>query len=193
MSGAPITPVAQAGAKSAGLSATFRALRNRDFRLLWIGLVVSSIGTWMQIVAQSLLVLNITHGSAFALGSVSLAQALAFFFFALVGGSLTDRLDKRRLLLITQIGSALLAILLGVLTLLGLVQLWMILILAFLNGTLLSLDQPTRGALVAALVPKEDLGNALSLQAMIFNGASTIGPALAGVGLQRLDTRATSF
>jgi hypothetical protein len=64
---------------------TFRALHHRDFRLLWGGLAVSAVGTWMQIVAQSLLVLKITHGSAFALGSVSLAQALAFFLFALVG------------------------------------------------------------------------------------------------------------
>ena len=140
----------------------------------------------MQIVAQSLLVLKITHGSAFALGTVSLAQALAFFLFALVGGSVADRLDKRRLLIFTQTGSAALAILLGFLTLFGVIQLWMILVLAFLNGTLLSFDQPTRGALVSVLVPKEDLGNAISLQAMIFNGASTLGPALAGFGVATL-------
>jgi MFS family permease len=172
--------------RSSGIFKTFRALRHRDFRLLWIGLAVSAVGTWMQIVAQSLLVLKITHGSAFALGTVSLAQALAFFLFALVGGSVADRLDKRRLLLFTQTGSAALAILLGFLTLFGVIQLWMILVLAFLNGTLLSFDQPTRGALVPVLVPKEDLGNAISLQAMIFNGASTLGPALAGVGVATL-------
>jgi MFS family permease len=165
---------------------TFRALRHRDFRLLWIGLAVSAIGTWMQIVAQSLLVLKITHGSAFALGTVSLAQALAFFLFALVGGSVADRIDKRRLLLVTQTGSAALAIMLGFLTLFGIIRLWMILALAFLNGALLSFDQPTRGALVPVLVPKEDLGNAISLQAMIFNGASTVGPALAGFGVATL-------
>jgi MFS family permease len=85
---------------------TFRALRHRDFRLLWGGLAVSAVGTWMQIVAQSLLVLKITHGSAFALGSVSLAQALAFFLFALVGGSIADRVDKRHLLIFTQASSA---------------------------------------------------------------------------------------
>jgi MFS family permease len=162
---------------------TFRALRHRDFRLLWIGLAVSAVGTWMQIVAQSLLVLKITHGSAFALGTVSLAQAMAFFLFALVGGSVADRLDRRLLLIYTQTGSAALAICLGLLTLFGLVQLWMIIVLAFLNGSLLSFDQPARGALVSALVPKEDLGNAISLQSMLFNGASTIGPALAGFGV----------
>lgn len=172
--------------QSPGVFKTFRALRHRDFRLLWVGLAVSAVGTWMQIVAQSLLVLKITHGSAFALGTVSLAQALAFFLFALVGGSVADRLDKRRLLLLTQTGSAVLAILLGFLTLFGVIQLWTILVLAFLNGTLLSFDQPARGALVPVLVPKEDLGNAISLQAMIFNGASTLGPALAGFGVATL-------
>ena len=171
---------------SSGVFKTFRALRHRDFRLLWVGLAVSAVGTWMQIVAQSLLVLKITHGSAFALGTVSLAQALAFFLFALIGGSVADRLDKRRLLLFTQSGSAALAILLGFLTLFGVIRLWMILVLAFLNGTLLSFDQPTRGALVPVLVPKEDLGNAISLQSMIFNGASTLGPALAGFGVATL-------
>jgi len=169
-----------------GVFKTFRALRHRDFRLLWVGLVVSAVGTWMQIVAQSLLVLKITHGSSFALGTVSLAQALAFFLFALVGGSVADHFDKRRLLLFTQTGSAALAILLGFLTLFGVIQFWMILMLAFLNGTLLSFDQPARGALVPVLVPKEDLGNAISLQAMVFNGASTLGPALAGFGVATL-------
>jgi len=177
---------AQSKPQPPGAFKTFRALRHRGFRLLWVGLAVSAVGTWMQIVAQSLLVLKLTHGSAFALGSVSLAQALAFFLFALVGGSFADRLDKRRLLLFTQTASATLAILLGFLTLFGVIQLWMILVLAFLNGTLLSFDQPTRGALVPLLVPVEDLGNAVSLQSMIFNGASTVGPALAGVAVATL-------
>jgi MFS family permease len=162
---------------------TFRALRYRDFRLLWIGLIASAVGTWMQIVAQSLLVLHITHGSAFALGSVSLAQALSFLLFALIGGSVADHFDKRRLLLCTQSISAGLAILLGILTATGVIQLWMILILAFLNGTVLSFDQPARAALLPMLVPPEDLMNAISLQSMVFNGASTLGPALAGLGV----------
>jgi predicted MFS family arabinose efflux permease len=163
--------------------ATFRALRHRDFRLLWAGLIVSAIGTWMQIVAQSLLVLKITHGSAFALGAVSLVGSCSFFVFALVGGSVADHVNKRKLLLFTQSISAALAVLLGVLTLTGTIQFWMILVLAFANGTVLSFDQPARGALVPVLVPREDLMNAISLQSMVFNGASTIGPALAGVAI----------
>jgi len=164
-------------------TATFRALRHRDYRLLWMGLAVSAVGTWMQIVALSLLVLKITHGSALALGTVSLAQALSFFFFALLGGSVADRIDKRRLLLFTQSTSAGLAILLGVLTGAGLIHFWMILVISFVNGTVLSFDQPARGALVPVLVPKEDLMNAISLQSAVFNGASAIGPALAGFAI----------
>jgi MFS family permease len=137
----------------------------------------------MQIVALSLLVLKITHGSALALGTVSLAQALSFFLFALVGGSVADRIDKRRILLFTQSMSAGFAILLGVLAWAGLIQFWMIVVISFLNGTVLSFDQPARGALVPALVPKEDLMNAISLQSTIFNGAAAIGPALAGFGV----------
>jgi MFS family permease len=186
MTAVPATPGGQSNQPLAGAFKTLRALRHRDFRLLWFGLAVSAIGTWMQIVAGSLLVLKITHGSAFALGSVSLAQALAFFLFALVGGSVADRIDKRRLLLFTQSAAAALAILLGFLTLFSIIKLWMFFVLAFLNGTLLSFDQPARAALVPFLVPKEDLGNAISLQSMIFNGAATLGPALAGFGVATL-------
>ncbi len=98
---------------------TFRALRYRNFRLLWISLVVSSIGTWLQIVSQSLLVLKITHNSPIALGIVSLAQASSFFLFAFIGGSIADQSDKRRFLLVTQSLSLLLALILGILTIDG--------------------------------------------------------------------------
>ena len=164
---------------------TYRALQHRDFRLLWIGLVVSAVGTWMQIVAQAMLVLKLTNGSAVALGIVSLAQASSFFLFALAGGSLADRIDRRQLLLITQSISATLAILLGVLTAGGVIRVWMIVVLAFLSGAVLSFDQPARGALVSSLVPHEHLMNAISLQTMVFNGASMLGPVLAGLSLRK--------
>ena len=165
---------------------TFQALRHRNYRLLWISLIISSVGTWMQIVAQSLLVLKITHGSALALGSVSLAQALSFFLFALIGGGIADRIDKRRFLLLTQSLSMLLAFVLGILTITGVISVGMIILLAFCSGTILSFDQPTRSSLVPVLVPKEDLMNAISLQAIVFNGASVIGPALGGVTIGAL-------
>jgi predicted MFS family arabinose efflux permease len=149
--------------------------------MLWIGLVISAIGTWMQIVARSLLVLKITDGSALALGAVSLIQALSFFVFALIGGTVADRSDKRRLLCLTQSASAALALVLGILTITGSVQFWLILLITFLDGTVLSFDQPARGSLIPALVPREDLMNALSLQSMVHNAASMLGPALAGV------------
>src|SRR5436305_10285271 len=101
---------------------TFRPLQYRHFRLLWISLIVSSVGTWMQIVAQALLVLQMTHGSALALGIVALAQSSSFFLFALVGGSVADRVDKRRFLLMTQSLSMCLAFLFGILTLTGVIQ-----------------------------------------------------------------------
>jgi predicted MFS family arabinose efflux permease len=164
-------------------SGTFRVLRHRDFRLFWLGLVVSAVGTWMQIVAQALLVLQLSHGSALALGLVSLAQALAFFAFALFGGAVADRVDKRRLLIVTQTLGLLFAALLGVLTSYHLVEVWMVVVLAFLQGAALSFDQPARAALVPDLVPKEELFNALSLQSIVFTGASTVGPALAGFGM----------
>ncbi len=160
---------------------TFKALRHRDYRLLWISLIVSSVGTWMQIVAQSLLVLKITRGSALALGIVALAQSLSFFLFALIGGSIADRIDKRRFLLFTQSLQMLLAFLLAVLTITGVIQVWMIVALAFGSGTILSFDQPTRSSLVPILVPSEDLMNAISLQSIVFNGSAFIGPALGGI------------
>lgn len=160
---------------------TFRALRYRDFRLLWISLVVSSVGTWLQIVSQSLLVLLISHNSPIALGIVSLAQASSFFVFAFIGGSVADRANKRKFLLITQSLSIILAAILGVLTITGIIQIWMIVLLAFCSGSVPSFDQPTRASLIPMLVPRQDLMNALSLQATVFNGAAFIGPTLAGV------------
>jgi MFS family permease len=165
---------------------TFGALRNRDFRLIWSGLAVSAVGTWMQIVAQSLLVLQLTHSSAIALGTVALTQAIAFLLFAPVGGSFADRQDKRRILLITQTLMMGLALLLGGLTASGLIRFWMIPLTAFAAGATLSFDQPARGALVAALVPREDLMNAISLQSAVFNGASLLGPVLAGFALSAI-------
>lgn len=135
----------------------------------------------MQIVAQSLLVLKLSHGSAFALGCVSLAQACAFFLFALVGGGFADRLNRRRLLIVTQSTLMMLALTLGFLTSMRAVTVPIIAAFAFLSGVILSFDQPARAALVSSVVPQEDLLNAISLQAAVFNGAAIFGPALSGI------------
>src|ERR1700720_2909989 len=165
---------------------TFRGLQYRDFRLLWAGLAVSAVGTWMQIVALSLLVLDLTHGSATALGIVSLTQALTFLLFAAIGGSFAVTFDRRLLLLVTQCLLIVFAVLLGILTLTGLIRFWIVLLLAFASSSTLSFDQPARYALITSLVPKEHLMNAVSLQSAVFNGASILGPALAGLSLSRI-------
>jgi MFS family permease len=169
-----------------GRFATFRALQHRDFRILWTGLAVSAVGTWMQIVALSLLVLDLTHGSAAALGAVSLVQALSFLLFSAVGGGAADRFDKRRLLLLTQSIMTALALLLGILTAAGVIRFWMIPLFVFGSSATLSFDMPARNALAASLVPKEHLMNAVALQSAVFNGASILGPALAGLALSRI-------
>ena len=175
------------------MPSTFAALRHRDFRLYWIALIISAGGTWMQIVAQSLLVLRLSHGSAYALGVVALSQAAAFFAFALYGGSFADRMDRRRLLLITQWILLVLAATLGVLTATGLARIWMVAVLAFLSGAVLSFDQPTRAAFLPSLVPDEDLLSAVSLQTMVFTGASAIAPALAGLSILAISLAGNFF
>lgn len=159
---------------------TFRALRHPYYRTLWIGVLASGLGTWMQIVAQSLLVLRLTGNSAVALGTVSLAQASAFFFFAPLGGTFADRHDKRRLLFRTQTLLMLSAFTLAALTATGAIRLWIVIVLAFTSGALLSFDQPARASLLPLLAPPEDLVNAISLQTLAFNAASIAGPPLGG-------------
>jgi len=160
---------------------TFRALRHHHYRTLWIGTLASGLGTWMQIVAQSLLVLRLSGNSPLALGTVSLAQASAFFLFAPMGGAFADRHDKRRLLFRTQTLLMLSAFTLAGLTATGEVRLWMVVVLAFTSGVLLSFDQPARASLLPLLAPPEDLTNAISLQTLVFNAASIAGPPLGGV------------
>jgi MFS family permease len=143
-------------------------------------MLASALGTWMQIVAQSLLVLRITGNSAVALGTVSLAQASAFFLFAPLGGTFADRHDKRRILFRTQTLLMLSAFTLAALTATGTIRLWMVIVLAFTSGTLLSFDQPARASLLPLLAPPEDLTNAISLQTLAFNAASIAGPPLGG-------------
>ncbi len=169
------------------------ALQSRDFRLYWIALIISAIGTWMQIVAQSLLVLRLSHGNAASLGWVALAQAAAFFAFALFGGSLADRMDRRRLLLITQSFLMLISSLTGLLVAAQLIRVWMIVAGAFLSGVVLSFDQPARSAFLPSLVKEPDLASAISLQSIVFTGAGALAPALAGLSIARFGFAANYF
>jgi MFS family permease len=147
----------------------------------------------MAIVALNLLVLDLTHGSALALGTVSLAQATAFLLLAPLGGGVADHMDKRRLVFITQSIMMGIAALLGVLSATHAIRFWMIPLIAFANSATLSFDQPARNALAVSLVDKEALMNAVSLQSAVFNGASMLGPALAGITLSRFGYAANFF
>lgn len=163
------------------MSPTFRSLRNADYRLFWSGMVVSNVGTWMQRVAQDWLVLDLTDGSASALGITTGLQFLPLLLLTPVGGLLADRVSKLKLLRITQVALALLALTQGVLTLTGAIQVWQVYLLALGLGIVNALDNPSRQALVAELVPLEDLPNAVSLNSASFQSARIVGPALAGV------------
>ncbi len=160
----------------------FAALRHRNFALLWTGAIVSNVGTWMQNVGQSWLVLQLTN-SPLWLGLLGLSFALPMVVLPLIGGAVADRVHRVRLLYITQTGQMLLAFVLAALTWLHLVTVWPILLTAFLGATLLAFDNPARQALVYDLVPQGDLLNALSLNAATYTGAALVGPALAGLML----------
>ncbi len=157
----------------------FAALRHRNFVLLWTGLIVSNVGTWMQNVAQGWLILQLTN-SPLWLGLLGLSFALPMIVLPLFGGAIVDRVNRIRLLYFTQTAFALNAFALAALTWLGVVNVWHILITSFIGAALLALDNPARQALIPDLVPPGDLLNALSLNSATYNGAALVGPALAG-------------
>jgi MFS family permease len=158
----------------------FAALQHRNFTLLWAGLIVSNVGTWMQNVGQGWLVLQLTN-SPLWLGLLGLSFALPMIVLPLVGGAVVDRVHRIRLLYITQTGLILNAFALALLTWLGMVNVWHILITSFIGAALLAFDNPARQALFPDLVPPRDLLNALSLNAATYNGAALLGPGLAGL------------
>lgn len=159
---------------------SFRALRHRNFRLFWFGQCISLIGTWMQNIGQSWLVLQLTH-SAFKLSLVTAMQFLPMMLFALYAGTLVDRFSKRKVLIFTQSSLAVLAFILASLTFFNVVQYWHLLVLALFLGIINTLDMPTRQSFFIELVGREDLMNAIALNSSIFNLARIIGPAVAGL------------
>ena len=159
-----------------------RALRNPNFRLFWSGNFLSNIGTWMQNVAQGWLVLTLTN-SAFWLGVVGFAGSIPFLFFTLFGGVIADRVNKRRLLLVTQTVMMLLAFMLAALTWLKIITVWEVVALAFLNGMAMAMNAPSYQALVPRLVQREDLTNAIALNSAQFNMSRILGPTLGGYAM----------
>ena len=178
-----------AAARTSPLLRTFRAFTYRDYRLLWAGAFLSSVGTWMQEVAQNWLILTMT-GSAFLLGLDAFLGDAPFLAFSLFGGVLADRVDRRRILLLSQLVQLSSAFLLAGLILGGAIQVWIILTLSFVVGLAQSFGGPAYQALVPTLVDKKDLGNAVALNSIQFNLARVIGPVLAGIAFYKLGAAA---
>lgn len=157
----------------------FPALRHRNYKLYFSGQFISMIGDWVERVAQGWLVLELTN-SALWVGAVAASGTVPTLLFGLFGGALVDRFPKRSIIFITQSISMLLAFILGALTILGIVQVWHVMLLAFLFGCVHAIDAPARHAFVPEMVGKEDLHSAISLNSGIFNSARVIGPAIGG-------------
>lgn len=164
------------------LQGTFRSLKIYNYRVWAIGAIISNIGTWMQRTAQDWLVLTeLTHHNATAVGIVMALQFGPQLLFLPISGFVADHYDRRKVLMITQLAMGVLALGLGLLTILGAVQLWQVYGFAFLLGSVAALDAPARQAFVSDLVREGDLPNAVALNSTSFNGARMIGPAVAGV------------
>lgn len=166
-----------------------KAFSYRDFRLMWAGAFTSSVGTWMQEVAQNWLILTMT-GSAFLLGLDAFLGDAPFLLFSLFGGVMADRVDRRRILLRSQYVQMASATLLAVLLLAHAVQVWMILSLSVVVGLAQSFGGPAYQALVPTLVDREDLPNAVALNSIQFNLARVVGPVLAGIAFYKLGAAA---
>ncbi len=161
------------------LLSAFPAFQSRNFRLYFPGQVISMIGTWIQMVAQGWLVLEIT-GSAFDVGVVAAASTLPTLFLSLFGGVIVDRYPKRAILLWTQSSAMILAFILGIFAVTGTVTIWIIIVLSFLLGCVNALNVPALQAFLSEIVEREDLASAIAMNSAIYNGSRIIGPAIAG-------------
>ena len=170
------------------MSPTFRALRNRNYRIYYAGGVVSNTGTWMQRVAQDWLVLQLSDNSGVALGITTGLQFLPMLLVGPWAGTLADRYSKRRVLILTQVFMAAVAVALGLLDVTGVVEVWHVYVLAALLGLGAAVDNPARQSFVIEMVGPDDLPNAVGLNSASFNLGRVIGPALAGLLIELFDT-----
>ena len=167
------------------LRRVFKAFEYRDFRLMWFGACTSSVGTWMQIVAQGWLIYRLSH-SAFLLALDQFLAGIPIFLFSLIGGVVADRIERRKILLMSQYVQMASAGILTFLVAAGMVHVWQILSLSFVSGLAQAFGGPAYSALIPTLVDRDDMPNAIALNSIQFNLAVTVGPALAGVTLARL-------
>jgi len=173
---------------SSSFRRVFKAFHYRDFRLMWFGACTSSIGTWMQIVAQGWLIYRLSH-SAFLLALDQFLGGIPIFLFSLIGGVVADRIERRKILLVSQYIQMGSATLLTILVATGSVHVWHILCLSFVSGLAQAFGGPAYQALIPILVDRDDMPNAIALNSIQFNMAVTIGPALAGQALAKLGER----
>ncbi|HEY7980729.1 MAG TPA: MFS transporter [Candidatus Eremiobacteraceae bacterium] len=164
--------------------ARFGAFSYRDFRLLWSGLLVSNVGSWMQMLAQGWLVVQLSSSAAegsFYLGMVGLVRSAPVLAFSGFAGALADRLDRRRILTVTQILMGTSALVLGILVELHTVKIWHVMVMAAVSAGANAFDAPTRQAMLPQLVGPRDLMSAIGLNSAAFNGPALVGPALGGL------------
>ena len=183
----PEVPVGPGSTWIIKIQNAFPAFQSLNYKLYFSGQLVSMIGTWMQIVAQSWLVLQLTE-SVFLIGLVMALSTLPTLLFTLYGGVIVDRFPKKEILFFTQICAMVLAFLLGILTIFDWITIWEICVIAFLLGTVNAIDAPARQAFVSELVNKEQLSSAIALNSGMFNSARVIGPTIAGVMIAVIGT-----
>jgi MFS family permease len=169
------------------MAGPFAALHFRDFRLFWIGLFISNIGTWMQMTATSWLLYELTD-SPLQLGLNGIFRAVPSIGLGLFGGTMADRCDRKRLMLITQAISMLLAFALGFLAQTGMIRVWHIYALTALSAMVGTLDAPARQALYPSLIPASVLPNAIALNSLLWKGTALLGPSLAGIAISTVGT-----
>ena len=174
------------------ISGPLAALNFRDFRLFWIGLFISNIGTWMQITASSWLLYQLTN-SPFQLGMNGIFRAVPTLCFGFFGGTLADRYDRKRLLLTTQVVLMFLAFILGLLDQTGLIRVWHIYLLTLLSALVGTLDGPARQAFFPSLIPRSVLPNAIVLNSLLWKGTVLVGPALAGIAISTVGTNGAFY
>lgn len=159
----------------------WRSFRHRNFRILFSANAVSNIGSWAQRIAQDWLVLELTNNNGTYLGLVTAVQFAPVLFFSLHGGALADRLDKRKVLITTNLSGCAASLMLGLLVITDVVQLWHVFALAGVLGIATAIDGPVRQAFTSEIVGHDDLPNAVSLNSANFNGGRLIGPAVSGL------------
>jgi MFS family permease len=170
----------------------FGALAHRDFRLYWIGNIISNVGGWMQNVAQAWLLYQLTE-NVFLVGLNGLFHSIPFIFMCLYAGTVVDRVDRKRLLFIVETASTLIVLTMGTLVITGHVQVWHIYASSVFYSLMGAFESPTRQALIPHLVPRRDLMTAVSLNSIVRKGAQIVGPALGGIFVAAFDVGGAYF